>query len=154
MYTFLLRTSILSQLTAPLCDAVLEQAGSQQMLEELERTNVFVVSLDRQRRWYRYHTLFAEALRTQLEQMSGEDVCTLHLRASRWYEQQGNIAEVVQHALSASAWNRAADLLESMPQTHSGGTSEGQMVASWVEQLPAQVVRCRRIGSGRKETKW
>ncbi|MFL5659311.1 MAG: LuxR C-terminal-related transcriptional regulator, partial [Ktedonobacteraceae bacterium] len=146
VYTFLLRTSILSQLTAPLCDAVLEQAGehgSQQVLEELERTNVFVVPLDHQRHWYRYHTLFAEALRTRLEQLSGEDVRTLHLRASRWYEQQGNSADAVQHALSANAWERAADLIESMPQTHSGGTSERQMVARWVEQLPAEVVRSR-----------
>ncbi len=92
MYTFLLRTSILSQLTAPLCDAVLEQAGSQRVLEELERTNVFVVPLDRQRRWYRYHAFFAEALRTRLEQVGGVDMRALHLRASRWYEQEGNIA--------------------------------------------------------------
>src|SRR6266536_6309336 len=110
VYTFLLRTSILSQLRAPLCNAVLERTDSQQVLEELERTNVFVMPLDRQRRWYRYHALFAEALRIRLEQGSGEDVRALHLRASRWYEQEGNIAEAVQHALSAHAWERVADL--------------------------------------------
>jgi LuxR family maltose regulon positive regulatory protein len=157
MYTFLLRTSILSQLTAPLCDAVLEpvegQEDSQQVLEELERTNVFLVPLDRQRRWYRYHSLFAEALRTRLEQVSGEEVRTLYLRASRWYEQEGNIAEAVQHALRAHAWERAADLIESMSQKRSGETSESQMVAHWVEQLPADVVCTRpQIGqlSGRR----
>ncbi len=143
VYTFLLRTSILSQLTAPLCNAVLERTDSQQVLEELERSNVFVMPLDRQRRWYRYHALFAEALRIRLEQVSGEDVRALHLRASYWYEQEGDIAEAVQHALSAYAWERAADLIESMSQTHSGGTSEGQMVARWVEQLPAEVVHSR-----------
>lgn len=152
VYTFLLRTSILSQMTASLCDAVLEQPGehgSQQVLEELERSNVFVVPLDRQRRWYRYQTLFAEALRTRLVQSSGEDLRALHLRASRWYEQQGNIAEAVQHSLSAYAWERVADLLESMPHMagmpdmHPGGTPERQMVARWVEQLPAEVVRSR-----------
>src|SRR6266487_100970 len=143
VYTFLLCTSILSQLTAPLCDAVLERTDSQQVLEELERTNVFVMPLDRQRRWYRYHALFAEALRIRLEQGSGEDVRALHLRASSWYEQEGNIAEAVQHALSANAWERAADLIESLSQTHSEGTSEGQMVARWVEQLPAELVRSR-----------
>jgi LuxR family maltose regulon positive regulatory protein len=146
VYTFLLRTSILSQMTASLCDAVLEQSGehgSRQVLEEQERSNVFVEPLDRQRRWYRYHALFAEALRAQLERESGEDVRALHLRASRWYEQEGNIAEAVQHALSADAWERAADLIESMPQTHPAGTSEGQMVARWVEQLPAEIVRSR-----------
>src|SRR6266536_1830674 len=143
VYTFLLRTSILAHLTAPLCDAVLERTDSQQVLEELERTNVFVMPLDRQRRWYRYHALFAEALRIRLEQGSGEDVRALHLRASRWYEQEGNITEAVQHALSAYAWEHAADLIESMSQTHSGGTPEGRMVARWVEQLPTQVVRSR-----------
>jgi ATP/maltotriose-dependent transcriptional regulator MalT len=148
LYTFLLRTSILSQLTAPLCDAILEQAGghhdSQQVLEELERTNVFVVPLDRQRRWYRYHTLFAEVLRTRLEQeVSGDDVRMLHLQASRWHEQEGNIAEAVQHALSANAWEYAAGLLESIPQVYPGGISQGQMVLRWAEQLPAEVVRSR-----------
>ncbi len=143
VYTFLLRTSILAQLTAPLCDAVLERTDSQQVLEELERTNVFVMPLDRQRRWYRYHALFAEALRIHLEQVSGEDVRALHLRASRWYEQEGNITEAVQHALSAYAWEHAADLIESMLQMHPEGTSEGQMVARWMQQLPAEVVRSR-----------
>ena len=135
-YDVLQRTPYIFQIQAA-------QSQRQQVLEELERTNVFVVPLDRQRHWYRYHALFAEALRTRLEQVSGEDVRALHLRASRWYEQEGNIAEAVQHALSADAWERAADLLESMRQTYSGGTAEGQMVARWVEQLPAEVVRSR-----------
>jgi LuxR family maltose regulon positive regulatory protein len=147
MYTFLLRTSILSQLTAPLCDAVSERAGghqdSQQMLEELERTNVFVVPLDRQRRWYRYHTLFAEALRTRLEQMGEEDVRALHLRASYWYEQESNITEAVRHALSAHAWERAADLVELIPQTDVLGTPGPETVERWVRQLPGEVVRAR-----------
>ncbi len=66
--TFLLRTSILSRLSAPLCDAVLQQQGSQQVLEFLERSNLFVTALDRQRHWYRYHALFAEALCSRLVQ--------------------------------------------------------------------------------------
>ncbi len=65
---FLLQTSILEQLSASLCDAVMEQQGSQQMLEQLERANLFVVLLDERRCWYRYHALFAEALRYRLEQ--------------------------------------------------------------------------------------
>src|SRR5258708_21936564 len=64
--TFLLYTSILKRLSAPLCDAILEQSGSQQVLEQLERANLFIVSLDPQRRWYRYHALFTEALRHRL----------------------------------------------------------------------------------------
>jgi len=89
---------------------------------------------------YSYHALFAEALRSRLEQMGGENVCALHLRASCWYEQQGNITEAVEHAFNAGAWERAADLLESKPRTHPLGTPEGQMIARWVEKLPAEVV--------------
>ncbi len=83
--TFLLQTSILTQLSAPLCDAILEQSGSQKLLEQLEHANLFLVSLDGQRHWYRYHTLFAEALRYRLEQTQPALVPPLHSRASQWY---------------------------------------------------------------------
>src|SRR5207237_6219836 len=110
--TFLLRTSILERFSASLCDAVLEQTDSQQMLEFLDRANVFVVPLNGQRRWYRYHALFAEALRARLEQTEGEAVSALHLRASQWYAGQGSLTEAVRHAISAGDWPRAADLIE------------------------------------------
>src|SRR5207244_6258492 len=110
--TFLLRTSILERLSASLCDTVLEQADSRKMLEFLERANVFVVPLDGQRRWYRYHALFAEALRARLEQTEGEVVSALHLRASCWSAEQGYISEPIRHAISASDWPRAAALIE------------------------------------------
>ena len=90
--TFLLYTSILNRLSASLCDAILEQSGSQQMLEQLERANLFIVSLDRQRRWYRYHALFAEALRHRLEQTQPALVPILHHRASQWYARHGSPA--------------------------------------------------------------
>ncbi|HEX3642818.1 MAG TPA: AAA family ATPase, partial [Ktedonobacteraceae bacterium] len=82
--TFLLSTSILERLTVPLCDAVLQQTGSQQLLQQLEQANVFVVSLDRRRQWYRYHALFAEALRYRLEQTQPDLMLILHHRASLW----------------------------------------------------------------------
>jgi LuxR family maltose regulon positive regulatory protein len=71
---FLLQTCILEHLTAPLCDAVRQQAGSQPLLETLERANLFVVSLDAERRWYRYHALFADALRARLKEAEGVDL--------------------------------------------------------------------------------
>ncbi len=114
---FLLRTSILERLTAPLCDAILGRTGSQQVLEDLERANLFVIPLDSQRRWYRYHALFAEALRSRLEQLEGEAARDLHLRASQWYAEQGDLAGAVQHALNAPAWERAADLIEPVAHT-------------------------------------
>jgi LuxR family transcriptional regulator, maltose regulon positive regulatory protein len=113
LQTFLYCTSILERLSAPLCDALMQQSGSQEMLDELERANLFVISLDSQRRRYRYHALFAEALRYRLQQLDGVDISLLHLRACLWYAEQGYLNEAIQHALLAQAWQRAADLIES-----------------------------------------
>src|SRR6266487_4282854 len=98
---FLLQTCILDRLSAPLCDAVREQGGSQVLLDFLERANLFLVALDDQGQWYRYHRLFAEALRQRLLQTAPALVPELHLRASRWYEQHGLFAETVSHGLAA-----------------------------------------------------
>jgi LuxR family transcriptional regulator, maltose regulon positive regulatory protein len=97
---FLLQTCILDRLSAPLCDAVREQGGSQALLDYLERANLFLVALDDHRQWYRYHRLFAEALRQWLQQTAPALVPDLHLRASRWYEQHGLFAEAASHALA------------------------------------------------------
>ncbi len=109
---FLLQTSILSALSSPLCDAVTGRQDSRQTLAALERGNLFVVPLDDQRQWYRYHHLFRDALR---ERVIGEPRCqlsTLHQRASAWYEQNGYPADAIHHALAAGDLERAADLLE------------------------------------------
>ena len=98
---FLLQTCILDRLSAPLCDAVRKQDGSQALLDFLERANLFLVALDEQGQWYRYHRLFAEALRQWLQQTAPALVPALHLRASRWYEQHGLTARAVSHTLAA-----------------------------------------------------
>jgi LuxR family transcriptional regulator, maltose regulon positive regulatory protein len=110
--SFLLATSILERLCGPLCDAVTGEPESQARLFALEQANLFVVALDDERHWYRYHQLFAEALRICLQQTNPSSVPQLHLRASHWYEQQGLFAEAVQHALAADDVERAADLIE------------------------------------------
>ena len=146
---FLLHTSILEQLCAPLCDAVVGKPrgyqGSQQVLEELERANVFVVPLDEHRQWYRYHVLFAEALRYQLEQQHADELDALHLRASTWYAEQGNIFEAVKHALLAHTWQLAADLIEQVPYwlIWNDGQREAVTLRQWLQTLPADVVRTR-----------
>src|SRR5712691_10325536 len=140
--TFLLHTSILKQLSAPLCDAILQQSGSQQVLEQLERANLFIVSLDRQRRWYRYHALFAQALRQRLEHTQPALVPLLHQRASQWYAQHGRLNEAISHAITAQEWQWAADLIEQV-YPRIWGNSEHAMVRHWLEQLPAEVVRSR-----------
>ncbi len=98
---FLLQTCILDRLSAPLCDAVREQGGSRALLDFLERANLFLVALDDERQWYRYHRLFAEALRQRLQQTAPALVPGLHLRASRWFEQHRLFAEAASHALAA-----------------------------------------------------
>jgi len=103
--TFLLSTCILERLSASLCDAVMQQQGSQEMLQRLELANLFLVSLDSRRQWYRYHALFAEALRYQLEQMQGDLILTLHHRASLWYAQHDQMTEAILHAFSARQWH-------------------------------------------------
>lgn len=111
--SFLLQTCILERLNAPLCDAVTGRGGSQAMLDRLERDNLFLLPLDEARGWYRYHHLFAEALRNCLRQRQpGADVPTLHTRAAEWYERNDSRDEAVHHALATEDFDRAARLLE------------------------------------------
>ena len=96
---FLLQTSILPRLTGPLCDALTGERDGAAMLENLERTNLFVVPLDDQRRWYRYHHLFADMLIARLRHEDPGTIAALHRRASDWYEREGNLPAAVRHAL-------------------------------------------------------
>lgn len=155
---FLLRTSILERLCGPLCDAVLAEGRpatadgptlspaantSSAVLEHLERANLFVVPLDNERRWYRYHHLFADLLRQRLQQ-STADAAVYHLRASRWYEAHGYLAEAFQHAVAAREFERAAELAE---QAWSSMEDTFQTTAwlGWIKHLPADVVRARPL---------
>jgi LuxR family transcriptional regulator, maltose regulon positive regulatory protein len=146
--TFLLSTCILERLNAPLCDAVMDQANSQQILQQLEKANLFVVSLDSKRQWYRYHALFAEALRYRLEQMHPDLVPILHHRASLWYTQHHQNTQAILHAFNAKEWHRAADLIERQSLqlvVLTWGVSEHQLtnLQRWLEQLPADIMRSR-----------
>jgi LuxR family transcriptional regulator, maltose regulon positive regulatory protein len=109
--SFLLRTSILDRLSAPLCDAVLDREDSAQVIAELEGSNLFVQPLDRRRRWYRYHQLFRDALRAELERREPRSAPSLHRRASRWHEHDGTPEEAVHHALAARDMDRATELV-------------------------------------------
>ncbi|HEY7022590.1 MAG TPA: LuxR C-terminal-related transcriptional regulator [Ktedonobacterales bacterium] len=110
---FLLRTSILDQLCGPLCDAIMEEGErGEALLAELERANLFIIPLDDERRWYRYHALFAAALRQRLRQIAPEEIPALHQRASAWFEREGMTEPAVRHALAAGETERAAALVE------------------------------------------
>ena len=151
LQTFLLRTSILDRMTGPLCDAVLlDPSGSgQETLEYLEHANLFLVPLDNERRWYRYHHLFADLLRQRLHQRSasspGDDVgdmTELHSRASLWYEGHGLSIEAFQHAAAANDIARAERLIEGEGMTlHFRGA--GALVRNWLESLPRMVLDAR-----------
>ena len=109
--SFLLRTSILDRFSAPLCDAVLGRQDSAQEIAELERSNLFVVPLDRGQQWYRYHHLFRKILGAELARWDAQSVPSLQRRASRWHEREGTPEGAVQHALAAKDMRRAADLV-------------------------------------------
>ena len=140
--TFLLQTSILNTLTAPLCDALTGSSGSQAMLERLERDNLFVVPLDDERRWYRHHHLFADFLRGRLERESPERVAELHLRAAAWHERNGWTSAAVGHALSAEDHYRAASLIE---RTVGEMWFRGEVLTllGWLHALPEEERRRR-----------
>jgi len=143
--TFLLHTSILERLSGPLCDAVREQEGSQAMLEALERANLFVVALDDERRWYRYHHLFAQVLRNHLQQASPALVPILHRRASAWYEQHDLPAEAVQHALAVPDVELAARLIEPIAFLMVFHQGQIDTVRGWMSALPEALVRARPL---------
>jgi len=111
---FLLDTSILERLSGPLCDAVTGCSDGQQMLEGLERANLFLVALDEQRRWYRYHRLFADLLRVRLQRQEGgaERVAELHRSAAAWCVDRGLIDDAVRHAMAAGEARWAARIVE------------------------------------------
>jgi LuxR family transcriptional regulator, maltose regulon positive regulatory protein len=149
--TFLLRTSILDRLCGLLCDAVLldASASGQATLEYLERANLFIVPLDNERRWYRYHHLFADLLRLRLHQSiassladTQSQVNELHLRASVWYENQGLLLEAFHQAAAANDVERAERLMESqeLPQHF---PEVVKVLLDWLASLPKTVLDAR-----------
>ncbi|MFL6276214.1 MAG: LuxR family transcriptional regulator, partial [Blastocatellia bacterium] len=149
--TFLLRTSILDRLCGPLCDVILvDSPGSgQQTLAQLERANLFIVPLDNERHWYRYHHLFADLLRQRLRQSlapSAEDtqsrVNELHTRASQWFEDNGLAIEAFHHAAAAGDVERAQRLIagDRIPQHLRGAVTT---ILDWLQALPKTVLDAR-----------
>jgi LuxR family maltose regulon positive regulatory protein len=139
---FLLQTSILERFTGPLCDAVTGGRNGHLLLETLRQRNLFVVPLDDQREWYRYHHLFAEVLQHRLRQEQPESLPTLHLRAAEWCEKDGLIVEAVQHALTGADYERAARLVEAAFDPLFA-RSEWHTLLRMIEALPEELVRSR-----------
>jgi LuxR family maltose regulon positive regulatory protein len=140
---FLLRTSILERLSGPLCDAVTGQEGGQEMLARLDADNLFVVPLDSERHWYRYHHLFANLLGKRLARLHADLVPDLHRRASQWYEGAGLFGEAIAHALAGEDYVRAAALIERHAIQQLSTSRREADLAEWLEALPEDLVQSR-----------
>jgi LuxR family maltose regulon positive regulatory protein len=158
---FLLKTSILDRLTGTLCDALLQDttderngteavplsptpgaSSSQRLLEQLDAANLFILSLDEERVWYRYHRLFSDLLRRRLAQALPDQVPVLHRRASHWYQEAGMVEKAIDHALAAGDVDRATSLIEAEAEA-TLKRSEVTTFLDWMEQLPVEEIRAR-----------
>ncbi|QBD75887.1 LuxR family transcriptional regulator [Ktedonosporobacter rubrisoli] len=135
----LLQSAILNRLSASLCQAVTGESESQALLEQAERANLFLVPLDEERRWYRMHELFREALQARLRATRPELWSQLHRRAARWYEEHGELRAAISHALQAADFFWAASLMERVAE-QLWLSGESQTLYKWVMLLPATVL--------------
>ncbi len=137
---FLLQTSVLDRMNAEVCQRLSGEQASQRMLEVLERTHLFLVPLDEERRWYRFHTLFREVLLARLQATQPELVAPLHREAALWYQQQGWSYEAISHARASQDFLFMAELIESsVERLYRQG--ELKTLLTWIKQLPQEVLR-------------
>jgi LuxR family transcriptional regulator, maltose regulon positive regulatory protein len=138
VHDFLLRTSIAARLSGPLCDALLESSDSGRRLAELERANLFLISLDERRQWYRYHHLFGDLLGHELSLALPDEVAPLHRRAYEWHLREGLVAEAIAHAIAAGDHREAAELIAA---SWLDFVNRGELatVEAWTRALPVTV---------------
>jgi LuxR family maltose regulon positive regulatory protein len=141
---FLLQTAILERFCAPLCDAVTEREDGREMLSALEYSNLFLVPLDDQRQWYRYHHLFAEVLQSYLRQEQADQVPMLHRRAGIWFQQNDLTDDAIPHALAAKDLEHAAELIE-RNWREKDLTYQHDAWLRWVRALPEEIVRAHPV---------
>ncbi|KAA3653486.1 MAG: helix-turn-helix transcriptional regulator [Chloroflexi bacterium] len=142
--SFLLKTAVLHQLSGPLCNAVTGQKDGKEMLEALDRGNLFVVPLDDKRQWYRYHHLFADVLQAHLIEKQSQQLPILHQRASKWYEQNGSPPDAVRHALAANDLDRVANLTELTWEAMDNSFQFATWL-NWVKALPDKLIQSRPV---------
>jgi LuxR family maltose regulon positive regulatory protein len=136
---FLLQTAILDRMTGSLCDVLTSQESSQETLETLDRANLFVVPLDKERRWYRYHHLFADLLCRRLRLSQPDHLKTLQRRASKWYEENGFTDEAIEHALHAGDYERTTRLIGEHGDTI-WQRGEHARLQRWLTQVPTELL--------------
>lgn len=140
---FLLKTSILERMSAPLCDLLTERSDSQAILTRLEQTNLFLIPLDNHRQWYRYHHLFADLLRRLLQAVAGDEgLALLHTQAARWFAEQEQMEDAVHHALTGGDYPLAVDLIVA---AELAVENKGNVytLMNWYKALPESLLRAR-----------
>ena len=139
IHEFLLKTSILDRLSTDLCNSIMQRDDAQSMLDNIEGRNLFLIRLDHQRRWYRYHHLFADLLRRQLYREYPESISSLHLRASQWFATNGYLAEAIHHAQLGNNTQQLIDLFSTYGM---GLIMQGyvEQAREWIELLPDDVI--------------
>jgi len=137
---FLLRTSVMEQICGPLCDHVLDRDDSQAVIEQLEKNNMFVIPLDSERNWYRYHHLFADLLRQRFRLENKEMLAEVHTRASDWFEKQEMIDLAIGHALEIRDYQRSIELLNQLIERmwENGNHSA---ISRYGELLPDEMIK-------------
>jgi len=136
---FLLQTAILNRLTGSLCNALTGQDNGQATLERLEHANLFIIRLDEERRWYRYHHLFSDLLRQRLRQTRPEELPILHIRAGEWFNHQGLQREAIKHSLAARDYQGAAEMIRGIA-IDIIQQGEHTTVVGWINALPEELV--------------
>lgn len=136
---FLLQTSILAQLTPELCDAVTSRSDSAALLQQLEHRNLFLIPQDDQRCWYRYHSLFADFLRSQLRQTRPQEIGMLHRRAARWYRAHDRPIPTIEHALASGDYKLALPLLDQHGEALLT-QSRFRLLARWLDDVPTDAL--------------
>ncbi len=137
--TFLLHTSIIYRMNASICNAITGQSDGQEKLEFLERSNLFTIPLDQNRHFYRYHHLFRDVLRHQLQQREPQHIFDLHRRAAAWYLQQGQVEDAFFHECETQEWDKAVELITPRISAH-WSRGEVRNIISWLGRLPFEIL--------------
>ena len=139
LQAFMLRTSVLERLCAPLCDAVLERSDATDALASLARSNLFLLALDDRRQWFRFHHLFAQILHVELERREPAIVSDLHRRAFAWHSRFGTTDEAIHHALAAHAYGEAGELIAET-WVHYANAGRTTSVLDWLGRFPDAIL--------------
>jgi len=138
--SLMLRSSVLERLSGPLCDAVLEQRGSTDVLRALSRSNLFLIPLDERGGWYRFHHLFAQLLRAELEHREPGLAAVLHRRAFEWHRENGSVDEAIQHALAAGLFADAGELI-ARAWVRYVEYNRFATILAWLDRFPSELLR-------------